>query len=104
MGLGTATVIHSQVPGAAKEVFGTLLCDTSYPTGGYAFAVANIPGLSAAIDWLAPIGATGGYVPVLDWANKKIMLFKGAGSAVLVEETNATNVATIVITFLAKGR
>lgn len=88
-----------EVPGNRKVVHGTVTFDSSYPTGGEAVTLADL-GLSR-LDWLETL-TTDGYLPAWDGSTSapKIKLFDTTTGA---EETNGTNVSTVVARFRATG-
>ncbi len=99
----TVSALHRQVPGAAIEIVAEVTLDSSYPSGGYAFTPATF-GLSS-LQYAIPIVGNAGYVVVHDQANLKFKVFQqNATSGPLVEVAGATNLSTVKIYVLVKGR
>lgn len=95
--------------GQIVTVDGTITFDSSYLTGGEAFAPSSI-GLSSILNLQltvsVPLTATELVTPAYDSANDAIQLFwtGGALSSELDEITSATDVSAVVLNFVAKGR
>jgi hypothetical protein len=94
----TSASVSNHVPGDLREVIVDVTCDTSYPTGGYAVAPANLSSIVFADVQIPP--ATG-HIAAWDYSASKLKLFTAQGT----EVTNATNVSTVVcrIAFLGRG-
>ena len=99
-----ATVINkAQVPGLNKTFyFGTIAFDSTYPSGGEAIDL----GSNERVDFMF-CNASGGYVPVWDAANQKLLLYYGdnnnAADGPLIENATADVSALTAVPFLAFG-
>lgn len=94
----------SPVIGATRgkvDVIKEITFDSSYPTGGEPITPAML-GLST-IDILRANPA-GGYVLSWDDANAKLLAYRGgADNAVLAQESDTTNLSTLVTRVWARG-
>jgi hypothetical protein len=103
-----AVVTNPRVPGHLYETIVELTGDTSYPTGGYPFGIAQIQALFSAymsIDSVdvVNVGALGQpattcYLAGYDRTAQKVQFYGGAAGsgAVFAEVTATTNVSTAV--------
>lgn len=83
------------------DVIKDVTFDSSYPTGGEPLVAADL-GLTSILRLIASPAA--GYVFSYDHTNGKLIAYRGgATGAVLAEESNATNMATIKTRVLARG-
>ena len=94
----TVAIKTSGVAGNRRTVVADVTCDSSYPTGGYASAAADLGFTGGTVDVMDLAASSGGYVAGYDYTNGKIKLFRQtAATSALVEVPNTTNVATEVI-------
>lgn len=89
-------------------VTGSVLFDSSYPTGGEVFAIADTT-YDVTLERIAHLSGTGGgYVIEWDKANQKAKLMMGdnnnAADGPLIEVADTTNIATVLVNFLAIGQ
>lgn len=94
----TVASVSNHVPGDLREVIVDVTGDTSYPTGGYAVAPANLATIVLA-DVQVP--AATGHIVSWDYAASKLKVFTAQGA----EVANATNLSTMTarIAFLGRG-
>lgn len=114
---GTSGLPESVVPGTTAILEVTMTGDTSYPTGGYAFGIAQLQSLLTAgmkIQYIiveSPVAlisdsvgtpATTGYLAAYDYLNGKVQLFVTGTAAndAFNEVASTTNVSTAVVRML----
>lgn len=103
----TATKVTDEVPGAARQISGTITFDASYTTGGMAVTptILGYTGGSTVV-WLAVTGVRGVAGTVcssvrFDATNQKLLVYNTTAGA---ETANATNLSTLVVDFVANVR
>src|SRR5690242_17590658 len=85
-----------QIGQSEALVFGTIVMDSSYATGGEAIDAPGDLGYHHAM-----AGAAGGYVPYWDRANQKIQAFRqSAATSALTEVPNATDLSATTFPFI----
>jgi hypothetical protein len=97
----TGTVIKKYSLGRTGQlIIGTVLMDSSYPTGGEAVTFTDVEYIHALLPF-----PTAGYVGEWDKANGKLKVYRGdndnAADAPLVEVANAVDLSAVTFTFLA---
>ncbi len=100
MPIGTLTVTASDISSPIATTYIdkiTLVGDSSYPTGGMTGVQAALQAQTKDQRQIVDVrsrGPNGGYVPVWDSDNGKLMLYVCGGSAAVMGElANATNVS-----------
>ena len=73
----TVTATKKGVFGDLKYFLGTVLGDSSYPTGGEALTASDF-GFPTSVVFVDPIPSTG-YVPEYDYTNSKLIVYRSAG-------------------------
>ena len=103
MALGTITVTSQPVKAASQPLQVALISmpgDGAYATGGTAFQAAVRLALGRQVTILAVIsaGGNGGFVPIFDVANDKLMVYQGDNDGVadgpLAEVPATTDLST----------
>ena len=94
--------------GNSTLVTGSFVPDTSYPTGGEAFAIADTQN-DVTLERLTHVaGNGGGYIIEWDKANQKAKLMFGdnnnAADGPLIEVANTTDLSAVTVNFLAIGQ
>jgi len=103
------------VPGAYKDIYVTVTGDSSYPTGGYALGVANMPVPAMEINqvmvanpWFDTAASPKqGFVAVWDNANNKVLAMAQATAGAadpLVDVTATTNLSAYTCTLRVSFR
>lgn len=83
------------VGSAIREIFISLIGDTSYPAGGYAVGTAQgLPplGTPVMVDWEVMPGAAQTWTAAYDYVNNKVRISRDAG-----EVLAATNLSTLTL-------
>ena len=75
----TFTKTKEGVAGDLRYWAGTILLDSSYPTGGYAITATNF--LFGSTTYLLNVGESSGVVPEWDRTNSKIKMFYPTGGS-----------------------
>ena len=91
--------------GRRRHIVVTLTLDNSYPTGGYAITAGQFGASNGrVIEGAALLGgnaAAGGYQPIWDNVNGKLMVWRtGAVNAVAEQVPNATDLSALVYRFV----
>lgn len=101
----TVTIVKRNVVGAQREVIADVTFDSSYPTGGESFTVADVdPGESSSSAFHVVLAeqnnatATVNRLATYDYANKKLLLL----TALSTEAANASDQSTIILRVLAR--
>jgi hypothetical protein len=111
MAIGALTRDSGDVLSSDQPIFFdsiSLVGDNSYPTGGMLGVQAALQAVTkdqrAVLD-VRSIGANGGYVPVWDKANGKLMCFSCAGAGTpMAEVANATNLSGVTFKLLVTSK
>ena len=76
---------------------GRVVCDDNYPSGGYdALALVNLLGEV----WAIAFDNSGGYLPALDRATNKLIIYSAPGA----EVAPATDLTGITFQFIMAGK
>jgi hypothetical protein len=103
--LTASEILRSSTPSFVDKI--TVVGDAAYPAGGTAGLRAALRALTKDTReplYLVDMLTNGGYVSRYDHTNDKILLFKGNGAAVLVEETATTNTSGTTFSYMVVSR
>jgi hypothetical protein len=111
MAIGAMLITNKLIQGTAQPIYLdeiSLVGDNSYPTGGMTGVQAALRALTAdqrEIADVRSIGPNGGYMPVWDKANGKLLCYVCAGAATPpAEVANATNLSAVTFKLLVTSK